>query len=517
MNGAQSLLASLVASGVEVCFANPGTSEMHFVAALDAVPAMRPVLALFEGVVTGAADGYARMAGKPAATLLHLGPGLTNGLANVHNARKARVPMVNVVGDHATYHKRFDAPLSSDIEGLARPLSHFVRVTQSPRAVGNDAADAVAAALTPPGRIATLILPADVSWSEAGPPAAPRAVPAPDKVDEHALRAAAAALRSGDKSVLLLNGAALRERGLALGSRIARHCGARLLCDTFTGRLERGAGRAPIERLPYFAEMAAAELAGVRHIVLIGAQAPVAFFAYPGKPNDLVPKGCQVHALARPEDDVIDALERLCDAVSAPPEAAAVQALARPAPPCGKLDPKALAEAVAACLPEHAIVCDEGNTEGFLVPIFCAGAPPHDWLSNTGGSIGLGMPLAIGAAVACPERKVICLEGDGSAMYTVQSLWTQAREGLNVINLILANRSYRILNIELQRVGAESAGARARSLLEIGRPDLDFVALSNALGVPAVRVDDAEALTRELTRALHEPGPRTIEVALERA
>jgi acetolactate synthase-1/2/3 large subunit len=314
-----------------------------------------------------------------------------------------------------------------------------------------------------------------------------------------------------------MNGAALRAHGLALGSRIANRCGARLMCDTFTGRLERGAGRAPIERLPYFAEMAAAELAGVRHLVLVGTQAPVAFFAYPGKPNYLVPEGCEVHVLAEPAQDAIDALERLCDAVSAPRDAGSVQALARPAAPSGKLDAKALAEAVAAHLPEGAILCDEGNTEGFLVPIFCAGAPPHDWLSNTGGSIGLGLPLAIGAAVACPDRKVICLEGDGSAMYTLQALWTQAREGLNVVNLILSNHSYRILNIELQRVGAESAGERARSLLEIGRPDLDFVALSNAMGVPAVRADSADTLSRELARALREPGPHTIEVVMPRA
>jgi acetolactate synthase-1/2/3 large subunit len=457
------------------------------------------------------------MADKPAATLLHLGPGLTNALANVHNARKARVPMVNVVGDHATYHKRFDAPLSSDVEALARPLSHFVRTTTAPLQLASDAADAVAAARTAPGQIATLILPADISWSEAGPLAQPRAVPAPPRVDEAAVRAAATALRGGEKCVLLMNGVALRAHGLQLGSRIARSCGARLMCDTFTGRLERGAGRAPIERLPYFAEMAAAELADVRHLVLVGTQAPVAFFAYPGKPNYLVPDGCDVHTLAQPHEDAIDALERLCDAVAAPRDAGAVQTLAPPAAPRGALDPKTLAEAVAACLPENAIVCDEGNTEGFLVPIFSAGAPAHDWLSNTGGSIGLGLPLAVGAAVACPDRKVICLEGDGSAMYTVQALWTQAREGLDVVNLILSNHSYRILNIELQRVGAESAGARARSLLEIGRPDLDFVALSQAMGVPAVRVEDAEALTRELTRAMRERGPQTIVVAMQRA
>ncbi len=514
MNGAQSLLRTLVACGVDVCFANPGTSEMHFVAALDSVPAMRPVLALFEGVVTGAADGYARMAGKPAATLLHLGPGLTNALANVHNARRARSPMLNVVGDHATYHKRYDAPLSSDVEGLARPLSDFLRTTSSPAELAADAAEAVAAACSPPGKIATLVLQADVSWSEAGEPARPRPIPARAKAEEALVQETARALRSGEKSVILMNGQALRAPGLALGSRVASSVSARLMCDTFTSRLERGAGRAPIERLPYFAEMAAAELKDAKHLVLVGATAPVAFFAYPGKQSDLVPASCTVHRLALPEDDALDALERLADAVDAPHDAAQVQQPARPAPPSGPIDAKTLGEAIAAHLPEDAIVVDEGNTEGFLVSPFCAGAPPHDWLSNTGGSIGIGLPLAVGAAVACPTRKVLCLDGDGSAMYTIQALWTQAREGLNVVNLILANRSYRILNIELQRVGAETAGERARELLEIGRPDLDFVALARGMGVPAVRVEDAASLCTELARAMREPGPCLIEVMM---
>ncbi|MFI5306666.1 MAG: acetolactate synthase large subunit [Polyangiales bacterium] len=514
MNGAQCLLRTLVGAGVEVCFANPGTSEMHFVAALDAVPAMRPVLALFEGVVTGAADGYARMADKPAATLLHLGPGLTNGLANVHNARRARSPMLNVVGDHATYHKRHDAPLNSDIEALARPLSDFLRLTRSPAKLAADAAEAVAAACAPPGHISTLILPADVSWSEAGEPARPPPIAARARVPEDAVREAVSALRSGEKSVILMNGQALRERGLALGSRIATTTSARLLCDTFTGRLERGAGRAPIERLPYFAEMAEAELQGVKHLVLVGTRPPVAFFAYPGKQSELVPKGCAVHVLAQPEDDALDALERLADALSAKRDAAVVQQLTRPAAPSGRIDAKTLGEAIAASLPENAIVADEGNTEGFLVSPFCAGAPPHDWLSNTGGSIGIGLPLAVGAAVACPDRKVVCLDGDGSAMYTIQALWTQARENLDVVNVILANRSYRILNIELQRVGAESAGERARNLLDIGRPDLDFVAIATGMGIPAVRVEDAAELSRELERAMRERGPYLIEVVM---
>ena len=514
MNGAQALIRTMVDAGCDVCFTNPGTSEMHFVAALDSVPQMRPVLALFEGVVTGAADGYGRMADRAGSTLLHLGPGLTNGLANVHNSRKARVPMLNVVGDHATYHKQYDAPLTSDVEGLAEPLSHWVRTTKSPTQLAADAAEALAVANTAPGQISTLILPADVSWSEAGEPAKPTTIPEPPKVDEDVLVATGDALMRKDKTIILMNGRALRADGLELGSRIANTVGARLMCDTFTGRLERGAGRATIERLPYFAEMAMAELEGVKHLVLVGAQEPVSFFAYPGKPSYLVPEGCEVHVLARPEQDLIDALERLADRVGAAADAATIQEASRPAPPSGALTSKTLAEGIGLHLPEGAIVADEGNTEGFLVPVFAAGAPPHDWLSNTGGSIGLGLPLATGAAVACPDRKVVCVEGDGSALYTIQALWTQVRESLNVVNVILANRSYRILNIELQRVGAENAGERALSMLDISKPDMDFVAMATGMGMPAARVDTAESFAQEFARAVAEPGPFLIEAMM---
>ncbi|HMG55377.1 MAG TPA: acetolactate synthase large subunit, partial [Kofleriaceae bacterium] len=438
MNGARALLQTLVDAGVDVCFANPGTSEMHFVAALDDAPGMRGVLALFEGVATGAADGYARMTGRPAAVLLHLGPGLGNGLANLHNARRARSPVVAVVGDHATYHKRFDAPLESDIEAAARSVSGWFRASRSSRDVAGDAADAVAAALGPPGRIATLVLPADASWSEGAAVAAVRPPPPPLAVPDAILGELAGVLRSGEPAVLFLGGRALCERGLVAAARIAAATGAALLCETFPARLERGAGLPAIDRLPYFAEQATARLAGYRHVILVDAPPPVSFFAYPGKPSELVAPGAVVHRLAAGGDDVLGALAALADrlgAAGSPPVTAGsppVAAARRAAPPTGALTVETAAHAIGALLPERAIVSDEAHTSSLFLPGATAGAPRHDWLTLTGGAIGDGMPVAIGAAIACPDRKVIALVGDGSAMYTLQSLWTMAREGLAI-------------------------------------------------------------------------------------
>jgi acetolactate synthase-1/2/3 large subunit len=510
MNGAQSLLETLVAARVDVCFMNPGTSEMHFVAALDAVPQMRPVLALFEGVVTGAADGYARMTGRPAATLLHLGPGLTNALANVHNARRAHAPMLNVVGDHATYHKAYDAPLNSDIDALARPLSDWIRTSLRAENVASDAAEAVRAALTAPGRIATLILPADVSWGPATGPAKPLPPPAATRVADGTIKSVASVLQSGEPSVLLLNGVAVTEAALLAAERIARKTGARLMMDTFVARWQRGAGRPQVARLSYFGEMALKELEGTRHLVLVGSKPPVAFFAYPDKPSSLVPEGCTVHRLAGPEEDCRDALEHLAELLSAPKAGAQLAPSQLPDRPQGPLSSQAVAAGIGALLPEHAIVADEGNTEGIFTSLATTGSPPHDWLHNTGGSIGLGLPLAIGAAIACPDRKVVCLEGDGSAMYTIQALWTMAREKLDVTTVVFANRSYRILNIELMRVGA-TAGPRAKDMLDISRPELDFVALASSMGVPATRPATAEEFCRDFERAMSTPGPHLIE------
>jgi len=495
---------------------NPGTSEMQFVAALDDVPEMRAILGLFEGVVTGAADGYGRMAGKPAATLLHLGPGLGNGIANLHNARRARTALVNIVGDHASYHLRYDPPLTSDIESLARPVSSWYRSSSGAEALGTDTADAVAAAWGPPGAVATLVVPADASWMEAGDAVAAPARVGPKAVAQEVVADVAKALRSGEPAVILLGGGATRRRGLMAASRAANTTGSKLLCETFPASLERGAGLPSVDRLGYLAEFTLAQLAGARHLVLVDAVAPVSFFAYPDLPGYLVPDGCEVHVLmaAGAGEDAPGALEELADMLGAPADSAVLQGAIRPGRPTGALTAESASAAIGALLPEGAVVSDEANTSGIFIPGATAGAPVHDWLCLTGGAIGQGMPVATGAAVACPGRRVLSLEADGSAMYTLQALWTQAREGLDVTTVIFNNGSYAILEMELNRVGAGTPGPLAHGMLDIARPDLDFAAMARGMGVPATRATTAEEFTVQLERSLREDGPSLVEAVL---
>jgi len=511
-NGAQALMKTLVDAGIEVCFSNPGTSEMHFVAALDSEPRMRAVLALFEGVATGAADGYARMAGKPAATLLHLGCGLGNGLANLHNARKGKVPIVNIVGDHATYHTRLDAQLQSDIETVARNVSPgFVRTSSSTAQLCQDATDAITAARGLPGQVATLILPADVSWGEGAEPCPPPAQPAPQVADAAVVQAIAEVLRSGKKAALLLGGHALREPALLAAARIAAHSGVQLLAEVFPTRMERGAGLPYVERIAYLAEMAGVQLAGIEHLVLVDAKAPVSFFAYPGKKSELVPDTCTVHTLSTPAQDAAASLQQLATALGATQTAPALQAAQRPGRPRGKLTAPKVCKAVGHLLPDNAILVDEAITSGLMLSAMTAGAPRHDLITLTGGAIGQGLPNAIGAAIACLGRPVIALIGDGTAMYTFQALWTMAREKLHVVSVVFNNASYSVLNVELERVGADEVGPKAQSQLDLSEPTLNFALLAQGMGVHAVRTDTAEGFAKALEYALAEPGPHLIE------
>lgn len=513
MNGAESLIRTALAAGVDVCFANPGTTEMPLVTALDSVPGMRAVLGLFEGVCTGAADGYARMTGKPAMTLLHLGPGLANGLANLHNARRANSPIVNVVGDHATWHVAADAPLTSDIVSLASPMSGWVRAATSAEALGNDLAEAIGASLASPGRVATLIAPADCQWNEGGsigqvPATAKRAGVSGATID-----GVARLLRQAKPAVILLGGSALGEGGLKAAARIAAASGCRLMSEMFSARIERGAGIPAATRLPYFPEQALEALAGTETMILAGAKEPVAFFGYPGLPSRLVPAGCSVEALAKVEEDVLGALDALAEALGAPKSIVTPQA-EPPSRPSGKLTPASLGAALASLQPERAIIVDEGATSGGPYGAVASTALPHTCLMLTGGAIGQGLPTATGAAIACPDRRVIALQADGSGMYTLQALWTMARERLNVTTILCSNRAYRILQIEAARAGNAEPGRNARALTELQPPAIDWTALGRGLGVAAVRVDTADDLVKHLDRAMRESGPSLIEAVL---
>ena len=518
MIGAECLLRTLLLNEVDLCLMNPGTSEMQFVSALDRVPEMRGVLGLFEGVCSGAADGYARMAGKPAATLLHLGPGLANALSNLHNARKAFSPVVNIVGEHSTQHLKHDAPLSADIEAFARPVSGWVRTLAQAVGMGEAASAAVAAALGPPGKVATLIVPADFSWSEAGEPVGPVCRPVRSLPGSEQVRSAASALRSGQKVGLILGGTALQERGLRAVDRVRAATGVRIFANRYAARTTRGGDIPAVERIPYFPEPAQALLADFERLILVEAKPPVSFFGYPGVRSTLAPEACAFDVLASADQDGAGALEWLADELGARPASGVAANVPRPGLPSGEpLTAGTIGRTLGALLPEGAIVSDESVSSGEAIWPHLAGADRHDHLPVTGGSIGQGLPVALGAALACPFRKAVALEADGSALYTMQSLWTMARERLDVTTVILANRRYRILDIEMRRTGAGAVGPRAEEMIDLTDPEPDWVRLAQGFGVAAVRVSTADEFIREFGAAMQERGPRLIEAVIDRA
>ncbi len=514
MNGADTLVKTLLACNVDTCFTNPGTSEIHFLAALDANPKMRCILGLQEGVVTGAADGYARMAGKPACTLLHCGPGLANGLSNLHNARKAQSPVVNIVGDHATYHLQYDAPLTSDVEGTARPYSDWVKTVQSINDIAFDGASAVAAAQTYPGNIATLILPADIAWDKAQKIVGPIKPQNPTAPSEKVILEAHSAIQSGQPTLIFCTGAALMDANLKKLNRIATATGCQLLAQTSNKRIQRGFGRFDIERLAYPIEEAREQLRNFKHIILLGTKQPVSFFAYPNKESRLSPKTSNVITLATPKEDVEVAIDMLLDVLGNPKNFSEVVQKCSIAKPSGVLNENNIGAAIARHIPENGIIADESITTGRNFFATTYGSAPHDWLHVTGGAIGCGMPQATGAAIACPERKVINLQADGSAMYTLQSLWTQAREGLDVITVLFSNRAYKILQKEMEALEVANPGQVGADMVTLDRPDINWVAIAEGHGVSGTKVENAESLDAALEGAVAGDGPFLIEVMI---
>ncbi len=515
MNGADALCETLLAHGIDTCFANPGTSEMHFVSALDRQPRMRCILGLFEGVVTGAADGYGRMADRPSATLLHLGPGLGNGLANLHNAKRGGSPVLNIIGDHATYHLKYDAPLTSDIAAIAGAVSDWVHSTSEADSVSKDTQDAICAAMQPPGKVASLILPADSAWGDTDVVVPPVAFPERRAPDADMIRAAAAAIRAdGPNVTLLLGDIALRGVALETAGRIAAATGARLLAEQSNKRLERGAGRVALDRVKYRVSDAMNEFADTKTLILVGAQSPVAFFAYPGQPSTPIDDHTDVLEFAAIDCDLVAALTMLADELGLGDARPAFAPKREKTRPTGRLNAAVVAEIIANILPENAVIVDEAITGGRALYAATQNAAPHDYLQLTGGAIGSGLPMATGAAIACPDRKVISVEADGSGMYTLQALWTQARENLDVVTVILSNRTYAILHSELKNVGANKAGKNASLMLDLDRPELDWCALAKGAGVESARATTAEEFYRLLETATAQRGPFMVEAIL---
>lgn len=512
MNGAETLVETLLASGVRVCFANPGTSEMHFVAALDRHPDMRCILSLFEGGVSGAADGYFRMSGEVAATLLHLAPGFGNAFANLHNARKAQSGVVNIMGDHADYHLRFEAPLKGDTVGISQSVSHWTRVCSEPRRVASHGADAVQAARAKNGQIATLILPANMAWDAAEGHAVAPPPPPLQRPSEAEIAAAARALRQPG-AILLVDGPALWSDLGLLARRMTKAAGARLMQPFFAARFRRGAGAVKIERMAYRIEDNLTLLQGAPALVLCGTTRPAGFFAYPGKPSTPDDPDTRLIELCNREMDIEWTLRALAAELGESElDEGDFVPLDLPALPEGALTVAKVGEAVAALMPENAVVVDEGISASYHLAPGLKRARGHDVLTITGGSIGFGLPNAVGAAVACPDRKVVVMEGDGSGMYTLQSLWTMAREGLDVTTVIFANRGYQILRDELAAVGVTEVGRNVVRMFDVVEPTLDWVALARGHGVDAVRVADMTGFNAAFAEAMAQKGPRLIEV-----
>ncbi len=517
MNGGDTLIKTLEDAGVEVCFTNPGTSEMHMVGALDASPKMRPVLVLFEGVASGAADGYARMAEKPACTLLHLGPGLANAMANLHNARRAFSPVINIIGDHAVDHIKFDTPLTSDVKAYASACSHFTHNSRSSELIAEDAAKVAAAAMSKRGQIATLITHADHAWGPASKAAPLPAIEEPEIPGSQTIEMVAKILKDkGSKAILLVSGNGLYGDGLQAVGRIAKASNVRAVAESFPARMERGAGTVPLQRMPYFPEDIRAFLKGCETVILVGGKAPTSFFAYEGQDSVAVPQGTEVITLAAEEEDIKGSLGALADALGVTDQVTELTAPQTIPPKSGKLCLMGIASTLNRHLPENAIVSDESCTSGAAVYPATAGSAKHDWLSLTGGSIGQGLPISVGAAIARPDQKVVCLHGDGGAMYTLQALWTQAREKLDVVTVIFANKRYCILEIEAMRTGiAEGASPDIGAMTELSNPDLDWVALATGMGVPATKAETAEDFEAQFKAAIKGKGPHLIEAVID--
>lgn len=514
VNGATTLLRALRAGGADICFANPGTTELTLVAALAEVPEIRPVLCLFEGVCTGAADGYARISGKIPLTLLHLGPGFANGIANLHNARRAHSKIITIIGDHATWHLPHDAPLTSDIESLARPVSvDVVRIAST-----NSIAEGVARALTGTGwgagGPATIVVPTDVMDANAPSLSAPPIATGSDLVSDTAIEAAAAACQGGKELILLIGGDALRVEGQRAAEAVAANTGARLVMEPYPAVVTLGGDLPRIERQAYFPDDVIRQF-GDATVILAGARPPISYFGYEDYPSVLVPDERLV-VLSQPGEDSVSALQALAERLGATrSEPTSVAVSQPPAPdPAAPLTPNSIVEELLVQLPEDSVISLEGSTLGGPWLREAYRAPTHRVMTNTGGAIGQGLPCAVGAALGAPDSRVIALQSDGSAQYTLQALWTMAREKLPITIILAANHRYGILQTELKRADTPLDQPTVASLTNLGDPRTDWTKLAAGYGVPAIRATTVAEFSEALKRGLATDGPLLIQTEL---
>ena len=515
-NGATVLLRALQAGGADICFANPGTTELTIVAALAEVPEIRPVLCLFEGVCTGAADGYARISGKIPLTLLHLGPGFANGIANLHNARRAHSKIVTIIGDHATWHLEHDAPLTSDIESLARPVAVDVVRIHSSDSIAEGAVRALTSTSSGSGGPATIIVPTDVMDASTTDSLRVSAFHPgrTEPVTSTAIEKAAAACRGGKEVILLLGGDALAIEGQSAAAAIATATRARLVMEPYPAVVTLGGDLPRIERQAYFPDDVIRQF-GEATVILAGARRPISYFGYEDYPSVLVPEDRLV-VLSRPGEDGVSALKALADQLGATqpcnerPESGHAAPLDASAP----LTPNAIVEELLVQLPEDSVISLEGSTLGGPWLREAYRARRHRVMTNTGGAIGQGLPCALGAAFGAPGSRVIALQSDGSAHYTVQALWTMAREKLPVTIILAANHRYGILQTELKRADTPLDDPAVASLTRLDDPRTDWTALAAGYGVAAVRATTVAEFREGLMRALSADGPLLIQAEL---
>lgn len=510
MNGSECLVGTLINHGVDLLFTNPGTSEVGLLAEIGTSEQIRAVPVLFEGIAAGAADGYFRMTGCPAATMLHVGPGLANAWSALHNAAKARSGVVNIVGQLSEAHLEYESPLKSDLLALATSVSDVVRYPLSSARVGIDAHAAADAAKR--GKVATLVMANDVGWSDGAELATP---PGAQNTDAHGALdpAAMTALKQGPRTLFLLGGLALDVGAQRDAAAIASATGCSVMIEWANARCERGGDLPSWARIPYPVDEAVRTLAAYDTIVLCGAAEPIAFFNYRNSPSRLAAPSARVIDLHAEGADVRLALGAARRALASDP--------ARPChPPASRYtygapkSPDPVSAAIAAALPEDAIIVNEAITSASDLFAASAAAPRHTWLDNLGGSIGFALPAAIGAAIGAPGRRVIALCGDGSTMYSLQGLWTMARENLDITVLVFANRAYKILINELVQASDAHLNDRTFSLLQLDNPAIGWAKLSGSLGVDATRVHSFDQLKAALTLALDTQGPRLIEVVI---